>query len=171
MDKAQQFLDEMIPKLRSPNLLASIPGNEIWDLLGPEDLRGEVYSEVTKKFHPVRVRGSCGVPEVALTVACQDLDCSQNRFVGTESVHIAFATDEVYLVVRASLLTNKMKIHGPEADARARRIQAAMEHYELVERPKRERLVQAWKERAERARPLPRPTRKPSGQLSLRLGK
>jgi len=164
-DKAQEFLDEMFPKLLNFDLLKrTIPDGKLWDLMYPGQLKGDIFSTVTNKFHPLEVRMMGGQPEVALTVECQDLDCSSSRFVGVPSVHFGFGSETIHLVVRPSIWTSKMKPHGPKDEVRFQRVQEAMQRYELVEKPKREALRKKWEARSNKR---PRQYKKPYEQLDL----
>jgi hypothetical protein len=169
MDKAEQFLAEMMPKLCNPDLLSSMPESKLWNTVWdpaqqcPAAQKGELYSETTKKFYPLRVSLVGGVMEVSLTVDCQDLGCTQNRFVGMKDVHIGFVKDEILLVSQLSELTNKPKTHGPLMQQYRGGIRRALErNFHLQQEPKRTK--------AQRLRGMAKPKRS-FGQLELRLGK
>jgi len=92
-DKAGKFLSEMRDKLMNHELYRE----------------GSIPSDTTGKSYPFRVMWADGIVEVALTVACSDLDCTEKRFIKERD--IGFSLDGQTIVV-----TVKRNSFGRRAD-------------------------------------------------------
>ena len=122
-DKAAKFLDEMRAKLLAFE----------WPHCG------QLFSDVTTKFYPVRTSEENGVFEVAIKVPYHDLDCTEKRFLNEPNIDLSMDGDTMMVCVRKNGFDRK--VASPEYW----RVKGAIDSF--YEKQKREELkpTPVWK--------------------------
>ena len=95
-DKATKFLDEMRPKLLAFK----------WPHCG------QIFSDVTTKFYPIRTKEENGVFEAAIKVPYHDLDCDEKRFIKEPNIELSMDGDTMMVIVRKNGFGRK--VESPE---------------------------------------------------------